>query len=384
MSAFAFAIVLGVTALWVLLPLIPALRELMRPTDAEPLQAVGHDAGELPVFARGFRDYLARQLPAATIAGPALPASALPVTRSNGVAALSDGTSFVELDGASERLREVTRADGAVPHVIVTTAPMTFPGGETFLLEVLARDTLTGGPGAVYRALLAERNASLGERTTVLRWVHAEGDLRVGADSTLYGRASAGGTMRLEAGVTFQRVRAERVVTGVAELSTPVAPAPLLTGTAKFPEHTRRERTFTRVDGDFTLASGTSVLGSLLVTGTLRIEDGARIAGSVKSHGDCVVGDDVTVDGAVIARGSVSVGSRCALGGPVISENDAFLGEGSAIGRPDLPASLVAQNITLASGSQVFGAVSAREMAVILTLRFIGQLLDRRREPNAR
>lgn len=71
MSVTPFLLLLAATAAWVLLPLIPALRELLRPTDAEPLNAVGHDAGDLTVFADGFRDYLARQLPADAIAAGA-------------------------------------------------------------------------------------------------------------------------------------------------------------------------------------------------------------------------------------------------------------------------------------------------------------------------
>jgi cytoskeletal protein CcmA (bactofilin family) len=353
-SALAFAVLLVVTVGWVVLPLIPALRELRRPTDADPLSAVGHDAGDLTVFAQGFRDYLARHLPS-TAADP-VPAGA--------VAKLGDGTSFVMLDQRVERLREIARVDGAIPHIVVATAPLILPGGETFLLEVLAREAFTGGPGAVYRALLAEQDASLGERSVVLRWAHADGALRVGAGSTLYGRASAGATLRLGSGVTFRRVGARCVVAGMEEIRTPIASPPLLAGTAKLPEGARREHGHTRIDGDFTLAPDSSVSGSLLVTGTLRVKNGARVGGSVKTHGDCVLGDDVTIDGALVARGHLTVGARCIIGGPAIAERNAHLGEDSTIGGPDRPASLAARRIVLARGACVYGAVSARETAI--------------------
>jgi predicted acyltransferase (DUF342 family) len=281
------------------------------------------------------------------------------------VSAFGDGTSFVILGDRVERLRELARADGAIPHVVVTTSPLTLPGGETFLLEVLAREELTGGPGAVYRALLAERDASLGERSVVLRWAHADGELRVGAGSTLYGRVTAGEMLRLGSGVTFRRVGARCVVAGMENVRAPLAPTPLLSGTAKLPERTSRERGYTRVEGDFTLLPDNSVSGSLVVTGTLRVKNGARVGGSVKSHGDCILGDDVTIDGALVTRGHLTIGERCVVGGPAIAEHDAHVGEESAIGRPDLPASLAAHRIVLARGARVYGAVSARDTATV-------------------
>ena len=50
-----FLALLGVTLAWLLLPMLPALRELMRPTDTAPLQVVDRSAGYVAYFARNFR-----------------------------------------------------------------------------------------------------------------------------------------------------------------------------------------------------------------------------------------------------------------------------------------------------------------------------------------
>jgi len=55
MTVAPFLLLLAATAGWILLPLLPAIRELVAPTDAEPLNAVGHDAGDLTVFADAWR-----------------------------------------------------------------------------------------------------------------------------------------------------------------------------------------------------------------------------------------------------------------------------------------------------------------------------------------
>jgi len=62
MNLFAFALLLAFAAVWLVLPLVPALREFFRPTDVEPLTMVGRDNADIARFARNFREYLQGQL----------------------------------------------------------------------------------------------------------------------------------------------------------------------------------------------------------------------------------------------------------------------------------------------------------------------------------
>lgn len=382
MTVAPFLLLLAATAGWILLPLLPAIRELVAPTDAEPLNAVGHDAGDLTVFADGFRDYLLRQLPPAALLAPAAAGGSAGFAASGSeeagapaappralVGALGDGTPFVQLADDAAALREVEHHDGTIPRVVIAARALTLPGGETFLLELLARDTFHGGAGAVYRAVLGEHDVSLGERSEVLRWVHAAGDLRVGSGSALHGRASAVGRLLLGPGVTFRRVRASRVVAGDAGgnddpvLQDPPTLPPVISGTVKLPAGAKRERGYTRIAGDFTVPPGGVLVGSLVVMGRLTVGDGARIGGSVKTHADCVLGADVVVDGAIVSRGLVSTGARCHVRGSVAAERDVSIGAGSWIGGAKSPASVSAESVVLAAGAQVFGAISARKGA---------------------
>lgn len=374
MSALPFILLVAATLAWVLIPFVPAIRELARPTDAEPLDAVGHDAGDLTIFAYGFRDYLSRQLPlSATLAPPAPPAlqpseeGGVPRAVGALIGNLGDGTPFMQLAGDAAALRDVEAEDGTIPCVVIAGAALALPGGETFLLELLARDAFQGGVGAVYRAVLGERDVSLGERSEVLRWVHAEGDLRVGGGSALDGRASAVGELVMGPGVTFRRVRAARVVAGGTHGSggdirslPPTLPA-VVTGTVKLPPGSRRERGHTRIMGDFAIPSGGALVGALVVMGHLTVGEGARIGGSVKVHGDCTLGADVVVDGAIVSRGSVTTGSQCHVRGSIAAERGVTVGGGSWIGGPETPASVSAEDVVLMGGTQVFGAVTARQ-----------------------
>ncbi|MBV6520068.1 MAG: hypothetical protein MNPFHGCM_00173 [Gemmatimonadaceae bacterium] len=348
MSAlFLLALLVG-TIGWIALPLLPAVRELLRPTDAGPLTQVGQDSGDLAIFAEGFRRYLSSEM--------SLPADSGQATYGQ----LRDGTPHLELAGDAMALRQATAADGTVGCVVTSARAIELPGGETFLYEVCVRDRFTGGADAAYRALLTERDAQLGPRSRVLRWLHVEGDVVVGEGSDLMGRASSSGTMRLGEGVRFTRLRAARILAGSGEPDEPQVPPPVIQNTVKLPRTARQLRAFVRVDGDLVIAAGATFPGTLVVRGHVRIGDGARIGGSIKAHGDCVLGASAVVNGSVVARGDVHLGASSRVGAPVIAEGRATVGEGAAIGNAMGPASLVADAAVLHRGAQIFGCVSAR------------------------
>jgi hypothetical protein len=352
MTALAFVAVLVVTAVWFLLPLIPALREFFRPTDDGPLDMVGLDAGDLTVFANGFRAYLSRQMPL-SLTGRSW--------RSEAIDALRDGTPVAQLNGRPGMLEEVLDENRTAKHLVMAGSPLRLQGQETFLLELYARSDFVGGPDAAYRALLAESDAELGERSSVLRWVHAEGILVARAGTQLPGRASAGRELRMDYGVEFARVRAPRIVTGPVQLQLPAAPAPLLTSTFRLPSSARRLRTFVRVADDLSIPARETLGVSLVVEGMLRIGAGARVAGSVKAHGPIVVEDGAVVDGALVSRETIEVGANCQIGGPLIAERHATIRRGTSIGRSELPATVTCSSILLEEGCQIFGALAARD-----------------------
>ena len=388
MSVVAFLTLFALAVAWFLLPLLPALRELIAPTDAEPLTAVGQDAGDLTVFADGFRDYLARRLPPAQRLGAAAVTSdsggeegseasaggtavAVAPAEPPRVGTLLDGTPFVQLTGSADVLREVALADGSIPRVVIAEGALALPGGETFPLEFLARGPLRAGTGTIFRALLGEDDLTLGAGSEVLRWVHADGTLRLAAGCTVHGRASATGRILLGPDVVFSRMRAAHIAAvpdamadhALAQLDDAPTLPPVISGTAKLPAGTLRERGYTRVPGDLTIPAGGTVTGALVVEGRLTLGEGARVGGSVKAHGACTLADDAVIDGTLVSRHGVTLGARCFVRGAIVAEGDVVVGSGCWVGSPTTPASIAAVRVTIRSGAQVFGAISARSGA---------------------
>ncbi|MFN8570480.1 MAG: hypothetical protein U0132_00410 [Gemmatimonadaceae bacterium] len=349
-----FAFILAATIGWILLPLIPAIRELVRPVDADPLTQVGHDAGDLAIFAQGFRRYLEREMP------PEQPVTSDPMALSQ----LRDGTPLLQLNGDGDMLRRVATPDGTIGRLVVAHDRLVLPGRETFLYELLVRERFVGGPEAVYRALLAEGQAELGPRSRVLRWLHVEGDVALREGVVLEGRGSANGTMWLADDVRFRRIRATRLVVGTADPAPPPIPDPVAHSTLRLPRSSRQLRGFVRVDEPLVIPPGATYVGTLVVYGDVEVGKEARIAGSLKVHGNCVVEARAIVDGSIVAKGDIRLVEGARVGGPVIAEGDVAAGPFTCVGRPDAPTSIAAERITLSNGAQVFGALSARVMGV--------------------
>jgi len=336
-----FLILLAVMLGWFLLPMFPALRELIRPTDVMPLQVVDRAAGAVDFFARNFRQYFDKQTTAlAAMSAANRPRDAFP-----------DGTRLLTLKTAADA------GSGTDDRLVVVENPLTLPGEETFLVEFYARAPFTGGPGAVYRAVYAERELSLGEGSRVLRWAHAVGKLSAGAHSVCSGRLSSDRLVSLSGGVFFEQIGAPVIAVG-AENEPPPEP-PALAKEFRLPEGAYAAGDHIRVEGDLSIPGGVRVTSSLVVAGSVTIGLGTIVEGSIKAHRDVELADEARVRGSVVARRRVMTGSAAWIGGPVIAEGRVRLGRGTVVGGPDLPATVSAPEVELAQGATVYGQICA-------------------------
>jgi cytoskeletal protein CcmA (bactofilin family) len=341
-----FVAFVALTAAWFLLPLIPALIELFRPSDIAPLKVVDRSSGYVAYFARNFRQYLEKQT------------AALPREAQAGdfFGRLPDGTQFLRVHKAADALTREAE-EGNQNRLVVVDAPLTLKGGETFLMEVYARAPLTGGPGAVYRAVYAERELAFGDGTRVLRWAHAGGRMVVGAHSVLRGRITSDTAVVLGGDVVFERIGAPVIAVGTVQ--EPPPPPPALPKAFKLPKGSRRVGDHVRVQGDLEVPEGVRVTSSLVVSGRLRIGLGTIVEGSVKAHGDVELADEAQVRGAVVTRTRLMTGTSAWIGGPAIAEERIRLGKDTLVGGPGLPATVSAPEVELATGATVYGQISA-------------------------
>lgn len=337
-----------VTLAWAALPLLPAIRELLRPTDVEPLTMVGRDNADIGRFARHFREWVSATMTEADGKLLRVPASPEP--------------------GPLRSLPPSSR-----DQVVVLERPADLEGGENFAQELWAKAEFAGGPGATYRAILGERSVSVAPRSHVLRWLHSVGVLTVGDGSHLYGRTSSEREIHLGALIGFDRLGAPAIVVGSGSPA-PMPPMPdgltkLERGdphdsrltTHDFLRRARRLGSHLRIEADTEVPANFLIEGDLVVAGNLRLGPGTRVKGSVKTHGTLDLAQNVVIEGSLVARGDLTVGPGGWVRGPIISESALHLGGGATVGSTATPTTVSGRTVILASGAVVCGHVVTEE-----------------------
>ncbi|MBV8049651.1 MAG: polymer-forming cytoskeletal protein [Acidobacteriaceae bacterium] len=345
MSAFVWAAaLLLLTGTLLALPLLPAIRELRQNSDAEPLNVIQEHAGEIRYFANRFRAYLEPL-------EPILRESLISGRKASGV--MPDGTEYLVLGSGTEALAlPLGEKDELCPVLLASATDLTVSSNSTFSRDVYSRGHFVGGINNQYRALLAEEGLHLGAGSSVMRWVHACGELQAETGCKLFGRVSSDCRIRLAPNCKFLRLNAPRIdFDNSAEL--PHSFSEVIPASAT-PE--RRLH-----DGDFEIKSGEIFHGDLVVRGDLRIAEGAQVFGSVKSGKVLTVESAALIDGSLISAKELVIGTRCLIRGPIISERELRIQAGTQCGAPDAPTTVSATRISVAPNVVVFGTVWARE-----------------------
>jgi cytoskeletal protein CcmA (bactofilin family) len=361
-SIWAVLVILATIA-WFALPLIPGFHELIRRTDVAPLRVPGGGA-DIRFFANSYRRQIEQRLPDLR----ALRQDDAPI-----VHGLDDGTHLRYLPPSAS---SVSLLDGGADvsavtsSAIVSESSLTVPSIGQPLKEVYTTGDLEGAPGNVYRALLVDGHIRLGANSVVARWVDAGGDLTVPVGSTLWGRASAGGTIRLATGVAFQRVAAPCVVFGEdapatdagigADSAERAKRAPLL----EPPEDAHVSAGRWLIHGDLTVPAGTRVDSAVVVSGTLRLERGACVTGAAKAT--VIRAEDRCLFlGALVASDCVRLGAHCQVDGPIVAERDVEIGERCRLGDSHHPTTVTALDIRVQRGVVLSGEAWARHSGVV-------------------
>jgi cytoskeletal protein CcmA (bactofilin family) len=351
-------IFLVLVAVWICLPFIPAVDELLKKKDIEPVQVEQESEVDIRFFARGYRTFMDRHL-----------AEAVSRCRSEGGdvrGKLEDGTDYIVLDGSERQEPPPIEKPGEPSEtMILSCGRLRLPAGNEYLLELWAGESVEGGEGNIYRAVLAEEAVNLGPRSTVLRWLHGERSVSVGEGSELWGRVSAGERIALEPESRFERLNAPDIAFG--------EPIPIelraAEGEPLEPDDIPRliDDTAGRwlVKGKLEVPENRRVENDLVATGEGRIGDRAHISGSIKSHKDLHLGSGVVVEGSVVSGRDIHLGEGCRIKGPVLAERTLFVERGCVLGAPDGPTTVSARRAEIAPGARAHGTFWAHEQGRI-------------------
>jgi hypothetical protein len=343
-------------SLMFMLPLVPALVELKRKSDALPLNVIQQHAGEIRHFANSFRTYI-------QVLGPTLQQCVALGTTASGT--LPDGVKYLALGRCDDPQVLPIQQPGAIcPVTIAAGSDIIVPPETTFVKDIYAGGRFRGGGNNSYRAILGERDIHLGRFSRVTRWVHAVGEFAADPECVLSGRISSDSCIRLQGACNFLRLNAPRIETGPVRAGEDSMPA-------NSEEHAGEDsETVQRFlyDGNFEVHAGELITGNIVARGKLHIGSGARIRGSVKSVGDMVLETGVSVRGSVISGKKMLIGPDCVIHGPIVAERSLLIASGTRCGSLSHPTTVSAPHMEVEEGVAVFGTLWAREHGEVVTI----------------
>ncbi len=333
------------TAVLLLLPLLPALREWLRATDLTPTLNDSAQALHPALQARQF----AERLQAAVLAGDdemvGAPIASVPPY-------------------GTWPLDALERRSGSSQRVWHAMGDAELPADFGFQSEVVAGGDLISAQKGVYRALFAGGLLRLAKRTIIKRWAHAH-HLEISPGCQLGGAVSADDRIHVRGDVIFNLLHAPIVrfmarKPGPGSVNTALPAGPLEEPGA-LPEQLVWDEAAGRAlaSGPLQVPAEGRWRADIVSRDRVVLGSGCHVQGSWKVHGDFTATQGCRLHGSIVASGRIELGERCAVRGSLISETVIVLGPGCRIGAPEFPATVSAPRIEVAPGVVVHGTLWA-------------------------
>ena len=349
---FASTFLFGIAILCFGLPLVPTIVELGK-RGARPLPVDRTNEGEIRHFANTFKTLLESNFRNPT----------LRECIDQGVdlqGKFDDGTPYRVLRSTTGTFEPAAPDSRSIPELIIFSASIAVPAGLEFVHGVYAAEDIDCGKETVVRSLYGAGNVRLREGAVVLRWIHVDNELIVGAACQLYGRASAEESMRIGRGVEFERLNAPRIVFENPSIVTPAQVSDSTPCQFVKVKATRMAGRCYAIDGDLDLPPNSLIHGDFVVRGAVTIGRNSRVEGSIKSQKRMWIQRGTTIKGSVISS-ELEIESDCRIRGPVVASSEMIIHTGCRLGDEMHPTSVTAPYILVDPGVLAFGSVWARE-----------------------
>ena len=306
MIPVSIAIALLVFLVLVIVPLLPAIKELFRPKDEKPLALNMNFSKDYRYFGKSFQKILEQGLGAKPITGPGDYALTL---------SKPERVRVVESEKAPDR---------KVTEELLYVLDSLSSGREAqFKKEVYVKGPCRIGDRNVLRALCSEGDLVIGEGSYVARWIDGDKDVEVKEGCRLGLSVACPGRLAVGRQCTFNRMFGLPIVTyatAVPEIPGEVKVRNISDTTMVI---TRKELIFppmTQIPSDIVthqkivLRQRSSSKGNIKSYSEIVIEAGSRVEGNLFSEKDIVIGTGCTILGHVFSQGHVELGKGVQVG----------------------------------------------------------------------
>lgn len=350
---FQMLLLFAITSTLLILALVPALLEWYSKSDAQPLTVVREQDTSIRHFAMSFRSQVNTFFDdhGIELSNPPAPFNA--VWHVDEPVSFLGENYFPDFSPEEIEHRRINR-------VLIGSSDMMLPGDMVYEEEIYCCGDLTTGDRTAYRALYSEREIKLGEESVVVRWIHSDADIAVGARSRLFGRLSADRAVTIDPGCEFERISSPVIEFSTSNLNPANEPTAIertvwepADNVASIDDRTLKTRS------NLLIEANQIVDKNLIVKRRLAFGDNVEIVGDIKADESLKLGAGSIVRGALVCGGPIEIGSGCFIKGPVISESSIAISAGCVIGAPAMPTTVSAPAISIAPGAQVSGSLWA-------------------------
>ena len=341
-GAAAMLLVLAVYLAMLVVPFVPAARELFFPRDEKELYIRMDYTKDPRYFGKSFRRIINRVLKVEDD--------------------FIEGKRWVQMPLGGDEFVILTRsriidADEEFSDILYVVGDMRSARGVRFKSEVYVIGRADIGPNNTIRAIACDRALSLGSGSRIIRWLDAEQEVEIESGCDLGVNCSTEGVLKLAKNCRFLRLFGKPVMTyNYIEMD-------------YYSDTVRLERRLPEVvstiddiamfvKGKITLPPYMRVDRDMIVKGDLATKEEVIIGGSLTVYGKTVIGENSYVYGNIFSEGPVEINRGAVILGNIFSQSEVLIKEGVRVGKPDVIKSVVGKKaITLGANVGIYGYI---------------------------
>lgn len=321
-----------------LVPLVPGLLELRRPTDDEPPFIRLDYAKDPRYFGRSFRNMVG---------------SAIPTDQALGECEVF--LSHKEVVRIAHAIEVSPQED--VHQTLYVADSLRVADGAVLRSEAYSRGFVELGADVTVRAVAADGVLLAGPNLVVVRWLDGEKEITLGHHSDLGMSVSCEGPLRLGFGSKFSRLFGRPVSLGdfvYSEWSLPSLDQQAILSTAEV----KVISDAALYVGDFRGTPEQIVNADLVARGDVSIEQLGSVMGSVKAHGNVRLHPGALVMGNLFCEGDILLQAGSRVLGDVFAQGRVVMEADCVVGRPGRIKSVIARRgIRISRGCAVYGYI---------------------------
>lgn len=333
-------VIIIVFILMLIVPFIPAFREMIHPKDNKPM-LIDQEYTRDPRF---LDKHLLEELK------PVLDKT------ENAQKTLKYKNS-VPIDIVNEfKASDPYKAD----HVLIVSNDMKTASGSTFKQPVYVKGKASIGENCSFDILMAENEVTVGRNLTLEKWMSSNANIKIGQSATLGKRVACDGILQIGKGCRFRNLYAMPVSTYDVDFNLEVMkPAAVEFPDGQMPNMTEvSDSNWYVAKGFMTIPPYSMVNNSMIVKSDLVLRQGVVVNGNIKVYGKVTMEKDVRIYGELICNGDIEVGEFSYIRENLFTQSQITIKNGVRIGLPGQNKSIIGKKgINLDKNVIIYGNV---------------------------